>query len=323
MLRHGGRHDIKHNLKNGVSQPVPRHRDVKELLAKKIIRDLTRDDEKNSRPVNHWPFGVSMNTYPTFRRSGTGPAGRRAGRLPSLPIFAAAALWLAAGMPECLGAESKDIGGLISWLLEDGRDLRAIPFPDVLAATTGKKIIPIEPEADRPWLDRLGRVLDKVLADLNSPSQGIHKAGRINEASRFIEDQLRSELNREAGWKCMVPSTAAGEEQRSGYPDLRLVLENGDVVYLDPKLFETDSRNSTLRTFYYEPKTTTNKVHDNARHLLVAIRHNGKTGADLRLLGWELVDVSRICVRLKAEFQASNHDMYQKDNIVAESPQKP
>jgi len=238
-------------------------------------------------------------------------------------IFAAAALGLLSGMPRCVGAESKDAGSLIAWLLEDGRDMRAIPFPDVLVATTGKKIIPVEPAADRAWLDRLGKVLDKVLADLNDPSQGIHKAGRINEASRFIEDQLRLELNREPGWKCMVPSTAAGEEQRSGYPDLRLVLENGDVVYLDPKLYETDSRNSTLRTFYYEPKTSTNKVHDDARHLLVAIPHNGKTGADLHLLGWELVDVSRICVRLKAEFQASNHDMYQKDNVVASGTPKP
>ena len=239
------------------------------------------------------------------------------------PIFVVAVLSVAAGMTRCPGAESKDASTLISWLLADGRDMRAIPFPDVLAATTGKKIIPVEPEADRVWLNRLGKVLDKVLADLNDPSQGIHKAKRINEASRFIEDQLRLELNRETGWKCMVPITAAGEEQRSGYPDLRLVLENGDVVYLDPKLFEADSRNSTLRTFYYEPKTTTNKVHDDARHLLVAIRHNEKTGADLRLLGWELVDVSRICVRLKAEFQASNHDMYQKDNVVAEGTPKP
>ncbi|MEI8311495.1 MAG: hypothetical protein WCH98_12140 [Verrucomicrobiota bacterium] len=238
-------------------------------------------------------------------------------------IVAAAALGILVGMPRCLGAESKDAGSLISWLLEDGRDMRAIPFPNVLAATTGKKIIPVEPVADRAWLDRLGKVLDKVLADLNDPAQGIHKAGRVNEASRFIEDQLRIELNREPGWKCMVPSTAAGEEQRSGYPDLRLVLENGDVVYLDPKLYETDSRNSTLRTFYYEPKTATNKVHDDARHLLVAIPHNGKTGADLHLLGWELVDVSRICVRLKAEFQASNHDMYQKDNVVAAGTPKP
>jgi len=255
---------------------------------------------------------------------------KQPGFLPAIPgrLLRAAvvpALLLCVQGPARAGehGESKDTGTLISWLLEDGRDMREIPFPVVLAATTGKNIIPVDPEADHVWLGRLGKVLDKVLGDLNDPSHEIHKAGRINEASRFIEDQLRLELNQEQGWKCMVPCTSNGEEQRSGYPDLRLVLENGNVVYLDPKLYEEDSRNSTLRTFYFEPKSTTNKVHDDARHLLVAIRHNGKTSADLRLLGWELVDVSRICVRLKAEFQASNHDMYRKDNVVAEGAPKP
>ena len=32
------------------------------------------------------PWGVSMNTNLTFHRSGTWPAGRRAGRAPSLPF---------------------------------------------------------------------------------------------------------------------------------------------------------------------------------------------------------------------------------------------
>jgi len=240
-----------------------------------------------------------------------------------VPVFVSALVWAAAFVPGCLLAGSKDTGDLISWLLEDGRDMKGIPFSEVLAATTGKKIIPVDPAADRAWLGRLGKVLDQMLSDLNDPSQEIHKARRINEASRFVEDQLRLGLNRQPGWKCMVPQTASGGEQRSGYPDLRLVLENGDVVYLDAKLYEDGSRSSTLRTFYYEPKTTTGKVHDDARHLLVSIRHNGKTGADLRLLGWELVDVSRIRVRLKAEFQASNHDLYHKDNVVAEGTPKP
>jgi len=34
------------------------------------------------------PWGVSMNANLTFDRSGTGPAGRRAGRVPSLPFLA-------------------------------------------------------------------------------------------------------------------------------------------------------------------------------------------------------------------------------------------
>ncbi len=42
LIRHGGKHDIYHNPKTGITQPVPRHREINELLARKIIRDLTK-----------------------------------------------------------------------------------------------------------------------------------------------------------------------------------------------------------------------------------------------------------------------------------------
>jgi predicted RNA binding protein YcfA (HicA-like mRNA interferase family) len=42
LLRHGGKHDIYHNPDNGRSEPVPRHREINELLAKKIIKSLTK-----------------------------------------------------------------------------------------------------------------------------------------------------------------------------------------------------------------------------------------------------------------------------------------
>lgn len=33
LIRHGGRHDWYQNPEAGVSQPVPRHREIKEFLA--------------------------------------------------------------------------------------------------------------------------------------------------------------------------------------------------------------------------------------------------------------------------------------------------
>lgn len=45
LVRHGGNHDIYHNPRTGRSQPVPRHREVNERLARKIVKDLTREDE--------------------------------------------------------------------------------------------------------------------------------------------------------------------------------------------------------------------------------------------------------------------------------------
>lgn len=44
LLRHGAKHDIYHNPTTGKSQPVPRHKEINELLAKKIIKDLTSAD---------------------------------------------------------------------------------------------------------------------------------------------------------------------------------------------------------------------------------------------------------------------------------------
>ena len=40
LKRRGGKHDIYHNPQTGATQPVPRHREINELLARKILRDL-------------------------------------------------------------------------------------------------------------------------------------------------------------------------------------------------------------------------------------------------------------------------------------------
>jgi len=43
LIRHGGRHNWYHNPKTKVSQPIPRHREIKDILAKHIIKMLKDD----------------------------------------------------------------------------------------------------------------------------------------------------------------------------------------------------------------------------------------------------------------------------------------
>ena len=40
LLRHGGRHDWYQNPQTKVSQPITRHREVKDVLAKHILKML-------------------------------------------------------------------------------------------------------------------------------------------------------------------------------------------------------------------------------------------------------------------------------------------
>jgi len=44
FVRHGANHDWYRNPTTGVSQPVPRHRQIKDHLAKHIIKMLRNDD---------------------------------------------------------------------------------------------------------------------------------------------------------------------------------------------------------------------------------------------------------------------------------------
>ena len=201
-------------------------------------------------------------------------------------------------------------------------ELKQIPFSEIVEAATGKKVIPFDTskEADRELLSQIGKAMDEVLKRMNETNSPAQKQRRINEVSAHFENEMRRVLNELPGFECDFPKTAQGKVQRSGYPDLQLVEKaTKRVVYLDPKLYEKGSRASTLRTFYFEPKTDTNKINDDANHLIVGFEHDGRKDGLWKFLNWELVDVSRFRVHLKAEFQGSNRDLYQRELIVGTS----
>jgi hypothetical protein len=131
---------------------------------------------------------------------------------------------------------------------------------------------------------------------------------------------LRELLNATPGLSCDFPHTSEDKVQRSGYPDLRIVDKASQrVFYLDPKLYATGSRESSFRTFYFEPKIATNKVRDDAVHLVAGFEHEARKDGRWNFTRWDLVDLSQFKVNLKAEFQASNRDMYRQDAVVATS----
>jgi predicted RNA binding protein YcfA (HicA-like mRNA interferase family) len=44
FIRHGGKHDWYQNPQTKVSQPVPRHTEINEMLARSIIKKLARQE---------------------------------------------------------------------------------------------------------------------------------------------------------------------------------------------------------------------------------------------------------------------------------------
>jgi len=198
--------------------------------------------------------------------------------------------------------------------------LENIPFADVVRASSGREIIPIDPTlpADAELLGALRLALNHTLAQLNRPDSPARSEKRINEVSSHFEKSLRSEIDSTDGFLCAPPTTNAGKNQHTGYPDLRIVhQETGQVTYLDPKLIAPGTLDSSLRTFYFTPKGETGKIQNDAHHLLVGIEHDGNTG-QWKFTAWHLVDLASLKVRLKTEFQANNQDLYQGELILME-----
>jgi hypothetical protein len=244
-----------------------------------------------------------------------------------IPWFAAIRL-ASAAFVQTSPAPKGPLDQLIPWLLDEDQQLRGVPFSELIFDTTGKKVLPFEANnaVDQRVAKAISAACDETMKRFNASDSKIQNIDRINEVSSHFEDTLRELLNATRGLHCDFPVTAEGKLQRSGYPDLRITdLQSKRVFYLDPKLYVAGSRDSSFRTFYFEPKKSTNKVRDDAVHFVVGFEHapreirSGSSNAPWKFTRWDLVDFSRFTVRLKAEFQGSNRDMYRPEAIVASS----
>jgi len=215
---------------------------------------------------------------------------------------------------------------LIPWLLDENRQLRGMAFSEVIFDATGKRVLAFDSqnEADRRVVKQISAACDETMKRLNAPDSVIQNVGRINEVSGHFEDTLRELLSSTPRLICDSPRTIEGKVQRSGYPDLRIIdLASKRVFYLDPKLYAAGNRDSSFRTFYFEPKVATNKVRDDAVHFIVGFEHEPREkNGRWKFTRWDLVDLSHFKVKLKAEFQGSNRDMYRAEAIVASSAER-
>jgi hypothetical protein len=60
---------------------------------------------------------------------------------------------------------------LIRWLLDENRQLRGIPFAEVIFDTTGKRVLPVNPkdEIDESVIKQISAACDETLRRFNTP----------------------------------------------------------------------------------------------------------------------------------------------------------
>lgn len=197
------------------------------------------------------------------------------------------------------------------------KSLGGVSFSEVIKEITKKKIFPATSSYIKTKINILEKCFDKVVE--NSKTSPI-VVKRVNELGNALEPILKNQINI-TKLKCDMPKTASGKKQSSGYPDL--IIEDGSKsIYIEVKTYDKNNENSltsSFRSFYFEPKKETSKVNKDGYHLLIAFGHIGKDKDNVGYVldDWHLVDLSKLKVFFKGEFQSNNKNMYAKNNIIA------
>jgi hypothetical protein len=181
-------------------------------------------------------------------------------------------------------------------------------FRDVIKAATDHSIVKFD-DSSLKVLAKIDECLKNNFSNLQLQMKKYE--GRANEAGNEIEKLLKLQLNNLSNISCKTPTLANGTAQSSGYPDY-LIESSNVTIYADIKAFQAKTKESSFRSFYYEP-TNQVKILKDAPHCLIGFEIKslgGDNKSPFELVNYEIVDLYDLQVNFKAEFNANNSDVY-------------
>lgn len=199
------------------------------------------------------------------------------------------------------------------------RPIKNIPLNLVIESICGYKILPFNNKdpKDREILVELIKIAKNVSKEINV--SGI-KRKRVNEVGNDIEIFVKNQLNKN-GFKADIPRTKNGKRKATGYPDIEFVDKFNRINYLECKTFNFDNQITTQRSFYLSPCEEFKVTHD-AHHFAMSFEMEArKKMGDYNLYfcnNWKILDLEKLDVDVKYEFNADNKRLYEKSNILAE-----
>lgn len=196
--------------------------------------------------------------------------------------------------------------------------LKEIPFPLAIKALTGFKVLTFEPSTkqNKKLLEQLSKAAQ--LAGKKAYDAGIFTT-RPNEAGNHIEPFVISAL-RNVGLKADKPIAKSGKRKAAGYPDIQIKDKWHRTIYLDCKTYNTLTKASTFRSFYFSPSQDP-KITKDAFHLLMSFELDTAEREGRRAfipISWQIYTLDKLLIQVKHEFNANNKDLYTKKALLAQ-----
>lgn len=139
------------------------------------------------------------------------------------------------------------------------------------------------------------------------------KSFRPNEVGKILEYEISNVPSKFKIIKQIIPL------KQVGYPDVKIVETYGRVIFVDIKATTRPDVGSP-RDFYYSSKEKTiEKIDADAIHLLLGFIIKEVKPENFKSIGWKLIDLSKINVSIKVEFNTDNLEIYKKESIIVEN----
>jgi hypothetical protein len=196
--------------------------------------------------------------------------------------------------------------------------MKGITFPIAIKALTGFNVLTFDPSLNqnKKLLQQLSKAAQ--LAGAKAFKEGIFTA-RPNEAGNHIEPFVVDGL-RQVGLKAGKPVSKNGKKKAAGYPDVQIEDQNGRIVYLDCKTYNTKTKDQSFRSFYFSPSKDP-KITRDAFHLLMSFELDIIERKNKRVfipISWQIYTLDKLLTQIKHEFNASNRELYSKEALLAE-----
>lgn len=193
--------------------------------------------------------------------------------------------------------------------------LKNIPLKLVLESISEHKVISFDKTnlRHKELLTKLSKAAQIACEKINKAG-GI-KSARVNEVGNKVELPIKNAL-REIGFTdADTPVNNKGLKQSTGYPDLGFKFEDF-YVYVECKTYNRNNIGTTQRSFYLSP-TEGFKVTKDAIHIVVSLEIEQISAGVFIAKAWKIVQIEKITVDVKREFNSDNKRMYATENILA------
>ena len=211
---------------------------------------------------------------------------------------------------------SKELKGVIAQML---KPLKGLPLSLVIEGVSGHHVLPFDKKSsqDTKVLENLKKVADDVIHEINK--KGILRP-RPNEVGNDVEPFVRASLNK-FNYKAEIPKTSNNKKKSMGYPDIEFIDEFGRCNYIECKTFNIQNVDTAQRSFYLSPSDNF-KVNKDAHHFGISFEvyseKNKGNNHLYKLKGWKILDLTKLKLDVKYEFNADNKKLYSEELILAE-----